>query len=58
MQRRKEDNEVIEEKIVWLLAALVKLHRGDRVSEAADVADKFTDEYNDRFDYEDEHSEQ
>ena len=45
---------MIEEKIVWLLAALVKLHRGDIVRDAASAADTFTDEYNDRFDYEDE----
>ena len=42
---------MIEEKMVWLLAALVKLARGDRVEDAADVADKFCDEYEGRFDY-------
>ena len=40
-----------EEKVVWLLAALVKLARGDRVKDAAEVADKFCDEYEDRFPY-------
>lgn len=40
----------MEDKYVWLLAFLVKLGRGDRVKDAAEVADKSLDEFTDRWD--------
>ena len=42
------------EEILWVLAFLVKLHRGDVVRDAANAADKAADEFNDRWCDEDE----
>jgi hypothetical protein len=39
----------MENRYVWLLIFLVKLGRGDRVSDCCDIADKSLTEYTDRW---------
>ena len=39
---------MLDEDVVWVLALLVKLHRGDRVSEAALVADRAAEAFRER----------
>ena len=38
-----------DEDVVWLLAVLVNLHRGDTVADAAGVADKVVEAYAERY---------
>lgn len=37
------------EQVVWILAFLVKLHRGEIIKDSANAADKAADEYDARY---------